>query len=93
MIPEQRLREVANPAFGHSILHQEVATELLAARADKDMAEGEADHALDGEWFADLCDAIRMLRNQRDEARAENERLAKMLAELRVWAEKWWGGA
>jgi len=84
VIPEQRLREIAaaDPVTVSYDTVRAIATELLAARSDKDMAEGEADHALDGEWFADLCDAIRMLRNQRDAARAENERMAKQRDEL-----------
>lgn len=52
---------------------QAIAAELLAHRNTINKAEGEAEHALDGEWFSDLCDAIRLLRTRRDEARAEVE--------------------
>lgn len=36
-----------------------------------------------------LADAADTLRQERDAARAENERLAKHIADLRTWAEKW----
>ena len=53
--------------------------ELDAARAAINMAEGEADHALDGEYFNDLCDAVRMLRTERDAARADLREAMELL--------------
>lgn len=75
MIPSDRLREIAaaDPVAVNYDTVREMAAELLAARAAKDMAEGEADAALDGEWFPDLCCAIFLLRNQRDEARQHHQ--------------------